>query len=71
MVEAKTQLIWLETKKQRQQLGRIRGIPKTQLGFSLDQQEGYLRCQTLTSSLRLKDEGWRVKDEGRTMESEV
>jgi hypothetical protein len=40
MVEAKTQLLWLETTKTRQktrQLGKNRGIPKTQLGFSLDQ----------------------------------
>jgi hypothetical protein len=40
MVEAKTQLLWLETTKKRQkkrQIGRNRGIPKTQLGFSLDQ----------------------------------
>jgi hypothetical protein len=29
----------VETKKQQQKLGKIRGIPKTQLGFSLDQKE--------------------------------
>jgi hypothetical protein len=38
MVEDKTQLLWLETTtKNKTRLGRNRGIPKTQLGFSLDQ----------------------------------
>ena len=37
MVEAKTQLLWLETTKKQQKLGRNRGITKTQLGFSLHQ----------------------------------
>jgi hypothetical protein len=36
MVEAKTQLLWSETKTTTK-LGKNRGIPKTQLGFSLNQ----------------------------------
>ena len=36
MAEAKNQLLWLETKTNKK-LGRNRGIPKTQLGFSLNQ----------------------------------
>jgi hypothetical protein len=43
MVEAKTQLLWLETtNKTKKKLGRNKGIPKPQLGFSLDQ---YLKTQ--------------------------
>ena len=42
MVESKTQLLWLETTNNKtRQLGRNIGIPKTQLGFSLNQY--YLR----------------------------
>jgi hypothetical protein len=43
MVEAKTQLLWLETtnNNKTRQLGRNRGIPNTQLGFSLDQHKKF------------------------------
>ena len=37
MVEAKTQLLWLETTTKKQDDNNTVGIPKTQLGFSLDQ----------------------------------
>jgi hypothetical protein len=40
MVEAKSQLLWLETTNNNNKiLGRNRGIPKTQLGSSLDQKK--------------------------------
>ena len=32
--------------------------------------EGFLRCQTTTSTFRLKDEGIRMKSEGCKIESE-
>ena len=35
-----------------------------------ERQEGFLRCQTLTSTVRLKVEGCRVKNGGCRIESE-
>ena len=38
--------------------------------FRGNQQEGFLRCQTPTSTVRLKVEGCRVKNGGCRIESE-
>ena len=53
MVEAKTQLLWSETRQDKKKIGRNRGIPKTQLGFSLDQKKEKLHKTVATYKLLL------------------